>query len=211
MQVVLADPHTLMRAGLRRLLEDIPDVRVCGEAADGQQLLALVAQHHPDLVITELVLPGISGVEVIPQLQRHYPHVAILVLAAQAHPQLVRNVLRAGASGYLVKDAELPELALALSAVARRQTYLSPRVARSALDRRRNRRAEETVQITVRQRQVIALVARGKSTKEIAHLMGVGVKTVETHRARAMQALGLRSINALMRYAMSSGFDAVDA
>lgn len=211
MQVVLADPHTLMRTGLRRLVEELPGLRVCAEASDGQQLLSLVGQHHPDVVITEIALAGISGQEVIAQLKRHYPQVRVLVLAAQAHPHVVRSVLRSGASGYLVKDAELPELALALAALGRGQNYLSPRVAHVAMDRRRSRRPEESARLTVRQRQVLALVARGKSTKEIAHLMGVSVKTVETHRSRAMQSLGLNSINALMRYALSSGLDVGDA
>lgn len=210
MQLILADGHTLMRAGLKRLVEDLPGMRVLGEAAEGQELLELVGRLHPDAVITEIALPGMSGLEALTQIRRHYPQVAVLVLSSQATTSVVRSALRLGAGGFLVKDAEPAELALALAALRKQQTYLSPRIARTALDRRRSAAPDEAGALTQRQRQVLALVARGKSTKEIAALMGVSIKTVETHRARLMQTLGLHGTHALMRYALNSGLDYAD-
>lgn len=210
MQLLLADSQALMRAGLRRLIEAQPGYRVLGEANDGQQLLELTSRLHPDAVISELNLPGMSGLEALTQLRRHYPQVAVLMLVGTATPHQLRLALKHGAAGLLVKDAEPVELELALAALRKHQTYLSPRIAQNALDRRRNQRAEEIAQLTARQRQVLALIGRGKSTKEIAALMGVGIKTVETHRSRAMQSLGIYGINALMRFALSSGLDIGD-
>lgn len=207
MQLVLADAQTLMRAGLRRLIEQLPGQRVIGEAGDGQQLLDLVGRLHPDAVITEIAMPVMSGLEALTQIRRHFPQVPVLILSSLTTHHNVRSALKLGAAGFLVKDAEPVELELALAALRKRQTYLSPRVAQNALDRRRNAHAEEASQLTTRQRQVLALVARGKSTKQVAALMGVSIKTVETHRARAMQSLGIVGINALMRYALSSGLD----
>ncbi|TXH06018.1 MAG: response regulator transcription factor [Nevskiaceae bacterium] len=207
MRVILADTQVLVRAGIRRLIEAIGDIEVVAETADGQQLLDLAARLRPDLVVTELTLAGMSGLDVVAQLRRHYPEIEVLILSGQTGAQQVRAVVKSGVSGFLCKDAELAELELALRAAARGQNYLSPQVSRIALDQRRHRRAEDRPVLTARQRQVMQLIARGRSTKEIAAIMGVSVKTVETHRARLMQALGVRGTNALMHYAIRHGFD----
>jgi DNA-binding NarL/FixJ family response regulator len=211
MQLVLADPQTLVRAGIRRLIEAVPGMRVVGEAGDGQQLLQEVGRLHPDAVLTEISLPVMSGLEAMTQIRRHYPQVRVMILSAQASHHNVRSAMRLGAAGFLVKDAEPAELELALSALRKQQTYLSPRVAQTALERRNSAERGDGAALTVRQRQVLALMARGKSTKEIAALMGVSIKTVETHRARTMQSLGLHGVNALMRYALSSGLESAGA
>jgi len=208
MRIVLADPHTLVRAGLARLIEQQTSARVVGEAADGQQLLEQTGRLHPDLVLSELSLGGMSGLDALSQIRRHYPEVAVLLLSTQLDGQTVRQALKLGAVGFLGKNAELPELALALRAVEKGQVYLSPGMAHLAFERRASTsRAEDRVGLTPRQRQVLQLIARGKSTKEIAGLLGVGVKTVETHRMRLMQALGLFGTNALMRFAIRQGLD----
>jgi DNA-binding NarL/FixJ family response regulator len=209
MRVILADSHTLVRAGIRRLIESIDHIEVVAETGDGQQLLDLVARHRPDLVVTELTLTGMSGLDAAAQLRRHYPEVEVLVLSAQTSVQQVRAVVKSGVCGFLAKDAELVELELALRAAVRGQSYLSPQVSRIALEQRRQRRGEDRPVLTARQRQVMQLLARGRSTKEIAAIMGVSVKTVETHRARLMQTLGVRGTNALMHYAIRHGFDAI--
>lgn len=148
MQLVLADPHTLVRAGIRRLIEAQPGLRVAGEAGDGQQLLELIARLHPDAALIEINLPLMSGLEALAQIRRHYPQVPVLILSAQSSPQNVRSALKAGAAGFLVKDAEPLELELALAAIRKRQTYISPSIAQNALDRRRNPRAEEASTLT---------------------------------------------------------------
>ena len=207
MRVILADPQILVRAGMRRLIESLDGVEVLAETGDGQQLLDLVARHRPDLVVTELTLAGMSGLDVVAQLRRHYPEVEVLILSGQTSAQQVRAVVKSGVSGFLSKDGEPAELELALRAAVRGQSYLSPQISRIALEQRRHRRAEDRPVLTARQRQVMQLIARGRSTKEIAAIMGVSVKTVETHRARLMQTLGMRGTSALMHYAIRHGFD----
>lgn len=208
MRLLLADAHALMRAGLRRLIEGVPGMAVIGEAADGQHLLELTGKLHPDALLIDLKLNGMSGADALVQLRRHYPQVSVLVVSALTGAHQVRSALKLGALGFLDKNADSTELPLALSALSKQQVYLSPSVAQYALDRRRNpRQDEEDAVLSMRQRQMMQLIARGKSTKEIAALMGVSVKTVETHRARAMQTLGLHGTNALMRYAISQGLE----
>ncbi|MES0874084.1 response regulator transcription factor [Sinimarinibacterium thermocellulolyticum] len=207
MRLVLADSRTLVLAGFKRLIAEYTDASVVGEARDGQSLLELVGRLRPDAVLTEIDLPKISGLEALVQIHRHYPEVAVLILTGLTDGQHVRAALRAGAAGFLDKDAEPIELGLALRAVQRRQIYLSPSISHAAVERRNGPLVEDRVSLTPRQRQVLQLIGRGKSTKEIASLMGVSVKTVETHRARMMNALGLYGTNALMRYAIRTGLD----
>jgi len=210
MRIVLADSQPMVRAGVRRLCEAIPNVEVIAETDDGQQLLELVAQHQPDLAITELTLQTLNGLDALQQIRRHYPQVTVMVISARSEASQVRAALKAGASGYLSKYGEAVELELALRAVAKRQTYLSPGVSHSIVGQRRSARVEDSVVLPRRQRQVLQLIARGKSTKEIAQLMGISGKTVETHRARMMDTLGLRGTNALMRYAIRTGLEGAD-
>ncbi len=208
MRVVLADSRTLVRAGLRHLLAEHTDAEIVGEADNGQALLELVGQMRPDAVLTEIDLPQLTGIEALVQIHRHYPEVAVLILSSLTDGQHVRAALRSGAAGFIDKNAEPVELSLALRAAQRRQIYLSPSISHSAVERRNSGvRAEDSVTLTPRQRQVLQLIARGKSTKEIAALMGVSIKTVETHRARLMNSLGLYGTNALMRYAIRTGLD----
>lgn len=208
MRLIIAEPQTLVRAGLVRLIEQQGRAEVVGEAEDGQQLLEQVARLHPAVVISELALGRMSGLETLSQLRRHYPEVAVLMLSAQLDSQAVRSALKLGAAGFLGKNAEPQELLLALQAVERGQVYLSPGIAHLAFERRNaSQRAEDHVALTPRQKQVLQLIARGRSTKEIASLMGVSIKTVETHRARMMQSLNLYGTNALMRYAIRLGMD----
>lgn len=209
MRIVLGDELALVRAGIRRLLESLtdPKIEVLGETGDGQALLELVSRHRPELVIVEHVLTSMGGQEVTLQIKRHYPEVKVLFLTARSEPNHVRNAMHAGAIGYVVKEAEPMELALAMKAVSKGQNYLSPKVSAAAFDRRIRARDEREGVLTARQRQVLRLMARGKSTKEIAALMGVSVKTVETHRARLAALLGLYGVNALMRFAIKAGMD----
>ncbi len=207
MKIILADKQTLVRAGMRCLIQTIPGIRVVAETGDGQELLRLVGRHRPDIVVTDMALSGISGLDCTEQIARHYPATAVLIFSDQTAAHPVRAALKAGVAGFLAKDAELQELELALRATARGQSYFSPNVSHNALEQRRNHRGEDRPKLTVRQRQVMQSLARGSTTKEIADIMGVGIKTVETHRARAMEALHLKTANALIHYAIRHGFD----
>lgn len=210
LNIVQADPQTLVRAGLRQLLETIDAVHVVAEAEDGRQLLDHVIALRPHLVVTELSLPEISGLEALKRISRHMPDVRVLILSSLTDSAHVRSALKAGAAGFLSKSAEPAELDLAVRAIARGQTYLSPSVSHHAIERRRAHRETESVVLSQRQREVLRLIGRGKSTKEIASLLGIGNKTVETHRARLMQALSLSNTHALMHFAVKTVLDASD-
>lgn len=210
MRLVLADSQPLVRAGLRSLCLQIEGIEVVGETGDGQKLLELVARLQPDLALIELTLPTLNGLDALQQIRRHYPQTLVMIVSARSEASQVRAALKAGAVGYLSKQGEAGELGLALGAVARRQTWLSPNVSHSVVGVRKSARAEDSVTLPRRQQQVLQLIARGKSTKEIAQLMGISTKTVETHRARMMDALGLHGTNALMRYAIRTGLEGAD-
>lgn len=207
LRIILADKQALVRAGIRCLLDNLKGVDVIAEAHDGQQLLKLVAQHRPDMVITEIDLDGFSGLEFTEQSQKHYPEVSVLILSNQTSTQSVRAALKAGISSFVTKDADVQELALAIRATAKGQSYFSPGVSRSALEQRRQQIAEGRPTLTPRQRQIMQLLARGRTTKEIAGIVGIGTKTVETHRARLKETLRLKNSNALIHYAIRHGFD----
>ncbi|MCY7307879.1 MAG: response regulator transcription factor [Rhodoferax sp.] len=213
-RTLLADDHTLVRAGLRKLLELIPEVEVVGEAADGLALLTLAAQLRPKLVLMDISMPGLNGLEATGRLVRADAEVRVIVLSMHQSEEYVRLALRHGAAGYLLKDAAPLELDLAVRAVLRGETYLSPSVSRGVVtDYVQRLRAEERPGdvLTPRQREVLQLVAEGHSTKEIARRLDLSIKTVDTHRTQLMKQLDIHEIAGLVRYAMRNGLISPDA
>ena len=207
-RVLLADDHALVRAGLRKLLESLPDIEVVGEADDGQAVLTLAGQLHPHLVLMDIAMPGLNGLEAAARLTKLHPQTRVLILSMHQNEDYVRQALRAGAAGYLLKDAAPVELEHALKAVLRGQTYLSPAVSKGVMsDYVQRLRGEESPgeALTPRQREVLQLVAEGRSTKEIARRLELSVKTVETHRSQLMKQLDLHDVAALVRYAIRTG------
>jgi DNA-binding NarL/FixJ family response regulator len=207
-RVVLADDHTLVRAGLRKLLESIPDVEVVGEADDGLALLALAAQLQPNLVLTDIAMPGLNGLEATARLVKAQPETRVVILSMYQNEEYVRQALRHGAAGYLLKDAGPAELELALKTVLRGGTYLSPAVSKGVLsDYVQRLRGDEKpgVILTPRQREVLQLIAESHSTKEIARRLDLSVKTVDTHRSGLMKQLDIHEVAGLVRYAMRAG------
>ncbi len=212
-RVLLADDHTLVRAGLRKLLEAMPEVEVVGEASDGLALLALAAQLRPTLVLMDIAMPGLNGLEATARLARQSTDIRVLILSMHQNEEYVRQALRHGAAGYLLKDAAPMELDLAIRAVLRGETYLSPAVSRGVVsDYVQRLRGEETpgTQLTPRQREVLQLVAEGHSTKEIARRLDLSVKTVDTHRSQLMKLLDIHEVAGLVRYAMRVGLISPD-
>lgn len=201
-RVLLADPQPVVRAGIRMLLERFRGVTVTDDVGSGSELLEVLTARPPDVVVTEMSLQGTGAIDVARRITRHLPQVKVLLLSAQIDNAHVQSALRAGVLGFVSKAAEPAELEIALRAVAIGNPYLSPHLARFAIDRRRRREDPPSVILPTRQREVLQLLGRGKSTKEIAALMGLSVKTVETHRSRLMQTLELNNINALMHYAV---------
>jgi DNA-binding NarL/FixJ family response regulator len=214
LRVLLADDHTLVRAGLRKLLESMPDIEVVGEADDGLALLQLAQQLQPNLVLMDIAMPGLNGLETTARLTKAQPDVRVMILSMHQNEEYVRQALRNGAVAYLLKDSAPLELELALKAVLRGETYLSPAVSRGIVtDYVQRLRADEQPgdALTPRQREVLQLVAEGHSTKEIARRLDLSVKTVDTHRSQLMKQLDIHEVAGLVRYAMRNGLISPDS
>jgi DNA-binding NarL/FixJ family response regulator len=214
-RIVLADDHTLVRTGMRLLLESIPDVKVVGEASDGLEALQLIQKHLPDCVLMDLAMPGLSGVEAVRRSTSQFPSIPILVVSMHADEAYVHQALAAGAAGYLLKGADKEELESALSTVCRGETYLTPAISKTLVAALAKRtQTSEPVSplevLTMRQRQVLRLVAEGNSTKQVAGRLGLSAKTVEAHRGAIMERLGIRDLAGLVRFAVRVGLVAHD-
>lgn len=208
MRVLLADDHTLVRAGLRKLLESMPGISVVGEAGDGLALLALAEQLQPNLVLMDIAMPGLNGLEATARLVKTMPGIRVMILSMHQNEEYVRRALRHGAVAYMLKDSAPMELELAISAVLRGETYLSPAVSKGVLDDYVHRLREDdqpAEHLTPRQREVLQLIAEGLSTKDIARRLGLSVKTVETHRTTLMRQLDVHEVTGLVRHAMKLG------
>ena len=206
--MVLVDDHALVRAGLRALLQKLPGVEVVAEAVDGREALVAIKAFKPDVVLMDISMPGLNGLEAAAVATRDYPESRVLILSAHSSEEYVGQALRAGASGYLLKDAATVELELAIMAVARGETYLSPAVSKHVISnyvRRVGGEAGSLELLTPRQRETLQLVAEGKSTKEIARILHVSVKTIETHRAQLMDRLDIHDVAGLVRFALRVG------
>jgi DNA-binding NarL/FixJ family response regulator len=207
-RVLLADDHVLIRAGIRALLEKIPDVEVVGEARTGREVLELVKSKLPDLVLLDIAMPDLGGLETLPRIVEDFPDTKVIILSAHANEEYVIRALRNGVSGYMLKDAGTSELELAIRSVREDKTYLSPSISRTVIDdylQRVGGAISPLEQLTPRQREILQLVAEGKNTKEIAFGLDISVKTVESHRLQLMERLNIHDVPGLVRYAVRSG------
>jgi DNA-binding NarL/FixJ family response regulator len=207
-RILLADDHCLVRAGFRSLLEKIPTVEVVAEANDGREALELLKATRPDIVLMDIAMPRLNGVEAVGRISKEFPRTKAIVVSMHASEEYVWRALRAGASGYLIKDAAADELALAIQAVMNGETYLSPRVSRVVIRNyfeRTNNSQSPLERLTSRQREILQLIAEGKNTKEIASTLEISVKTVEAHRLQLMARLDIHDVAGLVRYAIRSG------
>jgi len=207
-RVLLADDHALVRAGLRELLQKLPGVEVVAEAGDGREALALVKSALPNFVLLDITMKGLTGLEAAERIVKDFPGVKVVMLSMHANEEYVLRALRAGVSGYIIKDAAIVELELAIKAVVAGETYLSPTISRSVIENYLGRTGGKTgslEQLTPRQREILQLIAEGHSTKEIAYTLKLSVKTVETHRAQLMERLQIYDVAGLVRYALRVG------
>lgn len=212
-RVVLADDHALVRAGIRALLEKLPGIEVVGEADNGRQALELIKKTSPNLILLDISMAELGGLEALPRIVRDFPGVKVLILSGHANEEYVLRALRCGATGYMLKEAAAEELGLAIKAVAQDKTYLSPSVSRTVVESYLQRAAGDQgpiEQLTARQREVLQLIAEGKNTKEIASTLEVSVKTVEAHRLQLMARLNIHDVPGLVRYAIRSGLVSSD-
>jgi DNA-binding NarL/FixJ family response regulator len=197
-RVVLADDHEIVRAGIRTLLEHISGIEVVGEASDGREAVALAGELRPHLVLMDLLMPKLSGIEATRQIATRFPEVRIIVLSGWAG-DYAQAALKAGAHGYVMKGSRLATLKAAIGAVLEGQSFPPRDRASDPVD------SEAGDPLTGRQRDVFQLLVEGKATKEIAYLLGVSPKTVETHRSEVLRRLGVRDVGGLVRYALSKG------
>jgi DNA-binding NarL/FixJ family response regulator len=206
--VLIADDHALVRAGIRALLERVVNVEVIAEAADGREALDLIAKHQPHVVLMDIAMPEINGLEAVRRLGKSSPGTHVIILSMHASEEYVWQALRAGAHGYLLKGASLAELELAIKSVAEDQIYLSPAISRNLIEEylhsssTEHRSAED---LTPRQREILQMIAEGKSTKQIALRLNISGKTVDTHRSLLMKRLNVHDVAGLVRYAVKIG------
>jgi DNA-binding NarL/FixJ family response regulator len=209
-RVFVADDHALLRAGLVKLLETMDGVEVVGQASDGEEVLTRAAQCMPDMVLLDIAMPKLSGLDVCARLTKGHAGVRVLMLSMHKEQQYVRKALQNGASGYLLKDAAPDELELAICAVMNGRTYLSPALAHGMVTDmvgtlKGNAGTHNNASLTPRQLEVLKLAAEGLSTKEIAIKLDLSVKTVDTHRTNLMNQLGIHDLAGLVRYAIRNG------
>ncbi len=201
-RVVLADDHDLVRTGIKALLATIPGVEVLAEARDGRELLSLLEDVKPDIVMTDISMPGMDGITAIGEIHARHPGLKVLVLSMYDTVDFVRRAVASGACGYLMKDAPPFELEQALRGVMATGSYFSAAVAHRLLQPAEPTPGDE---LTERQVQILTLIAQGKSAKEIAFDLGLSPKTVDVHRARIMERLNLKDVASLTRYAVRKG------
>ena len=210
MKILLADDHNVLRQGLRRILEEQPEVEVVGEARNGREAVALAASTHPDVVVMDISMPLLNGLEATRQILQKNPRLNVLILSMYSDETYVVQVLRAGARGYLLKDSAEEELIDAVRAVSKGQTFFSPKIKDMLLGDSMQRLREEGVTdsyelLTPREREVLQLIAEGKSNKEAATALFVSPTTIETHRARIMEKLDLHSTADIVLYSVRKG------
>ena len=201
-RVMLADDHAVVRRGLRTLIEGVPGWEVCAEAADGNETVALATGARPDILIMDLSMPGLGGVDATIQIRKILPQIEVLILTMHESDRLAGQALRAGARGYLLKGESEDKLMEALEALSRHQPYFSPSVSETLLQGYlHSEPTHDLKQLTPRERQIVKLVAEGKSNKVIASVLNLSIKTVETHRSAAMHKVGAKSAADLTLYA----------
>jgi len=208
-RILIVDDHGIVRAGIRSLLESQPDVEVVGEAARGEEAIEKAKQLHPDLVLMDIALPGMNGIEATRQIKKELPDISVLVLTMHDDEEFFFPVLRAGASGYILKEAEPQELLYAIRVVHQGQVFLSPAIARLFLEgfitTATSPEDEKYNSLTPREREVLRLAAAGHTNREMAEKLFLSIRTVEKHRQAVMRKLGLARREDLTKYALRKG------
>ena len=204
-RILLADDHAVVRRGFQMILAEQSDMEIVGEAGNGREALELAAKLKPDVVVMDVAMPELNGIEATRRMADNAPHARVLALSMHKDSVYVRETLRAGARGYLLKDSVAADLVSAVRAVAAGEGYLSPAVSDAVLDDYRRHVTNPIDLLTSREREVLQMLAEGKTNKEIAGVLNLSVYTVDAHRGRIMEKLNVHSINELVRFAVRNG------
>lgn len=208
-KVLLADDHAILREGLRMVLDAQPQIKVVGEADDGREAVEMAESLHPDVVVMDIAMPNLNGLEATRQIKRRHPEIKVVILTMHENQQYLMQIVKAGATGAVLKRSAGTELLTAINAAAHGQSYFSPAIASMMLEDYRVRLNENGVDnpdvLTEREREVLQLVAEGKTNQEIAEDLVLSIKTVQTHRAHIMQKLGAHDRTDLVKYAIRTG------
>jgi DNA-binding NarL/FixJ family response regulator len=213
-RVLIAEDHALVRAGFRALLDTIPGIEVVAEASNGYETIEQVSKAQPDVVLMDISMPRMNGVEATKRISSDYPQVRVIILSMHASEEYVLQVLRVGAVGYLLKDSAPAEFNIAIRAVSKGETYLCSGVAQHVIDYVQRTQLKNSIpegvpnpyeQLTPRQREILQLVVEGHSSLEIGHVLNISAKTVERHRADIMERLNIHDLPGLVRYAVRAG------
>ena len=202
LRILLADDHEMVRKGLRATIEGHPSWEVCGEARDGREAVAKTCELRPHIVVMDFAMPDLNGMEATRQILAAVPSTEVLILSMHDSEKLVHELLAVGARGYLLKTDAGEFLIAAIEALALHKPYFTPKVSAVVLQGYLNPEAQETIELTPREREIIQLIAEGKATKEVADVLGISFKTAETHRTNLMRKLNLHSTADLVRYAI---------
>jgi DNA-binding NarL/FixJ family response regulator len=204
-RIVLADDHAVVRQGFKMILAEQPDMEIVGEAGNGREAVELAERLKPDIVVMDVAMPELNGIEATRRLTASVPHVRVVALSMHKDNVYVREILRAGARGYLLKDSLADDLVSAVRAVAGGEGYISPAVSNAVLDDYRKHVTNPIDLLSSREREVLQMLAEGKTNKEIATVLNLSVYTVDAHRGRIMEKLNVHSINELVRFAVRNG------
>jgi DNA-binding NarL/FixJ family response regulator len=209
LRILLADDHELVRAGIRSLLEETPGVEVVGEASNGREALELVRSESPNLVLMDIAMPVLGGLETLARITKNFPNTKVVMLSAFGTEEYVSRAFRSGASGYMLKFAATLELEMVIRSIAQDKMYLSPSISHIIINSHMLARVDGELspleQLTARQREILQMIAEGRKTKEIAGTLDISVKTVETHRLQLMARLNIHNVPGLVRYAIRNG------
>ncbi len=214
LRVMIVEDHALVRAGMRALLQKITGIDVVADVGDGWEAVKAVQADAPDLVLMDIAMPGLNGLDATSRIMKESSNTRVILLSMYANEEYLRQALQVGASGYLLKGADLAELELAIRTVGRGETYLTPAVAKYAVEAYRNKSGEPSsplARLSGRQREILQLIAEGCTTKDIAQRLNLSVKTVETHRAQLMERLEIHDVPGLVRLAIRVGLIHVDS
>ena len=204
-KIVLADDHAVLRAGLREVLAHVAGWEVVAEATDGFEVLTMVNQHNPDVLILDLVMPNLGGLEALHRLKRTHPQVSVLVLSSRTDEVAAREAIQYGANGYITKASSPTELELAIKAVSKGHTYISPEVCAGVLSSSGSIRTSALSELSAREREITKLLCEGKPNRDVAKLLHISARTVDSHRANILKKLGLKSNAELTQLALREG------